>query len=174
MSIKGFKKYNKEQFKKGEVVFANPRNAAAGSLRQLDPRIVANRPLDIFIYFMSYSDVIFKNHDEALAALKEARNSGCRTLVITNVIGSTATRITDAYILTQSGPEIGVAATKTFTSQIIVLLLIALKIAAMKNKIGADELYKYILHLKELPRQVRQVLDDSNNINVLNSLVKWY
>ncbi len=72
MSIKGFKKYNKEQIKKGEVVFANPRNAAAGSLRQLDPRIVATRPLDIFIYFMSYSDVDLKTHDSALAALKEA------------------------------------------------------------------------------------------------------
>ena len=101
---------------------------------------------------------------DTLAALKEAKNSGCRTLVITNVIGSTATRISDGYILTQSGPEIGVAATKTFTSQIIVLLLIALKIAAIKNKIGADELYKYILHLRELPRQVRQVLDKSDEI----------
>ncbi len=87
-----------------------------------------------------------------LLHLREAKNSGCRTLVITNVIGSTATRISDAYILTQSGPEIGVAATKTFTSQIIVLLLIALKIGIIKNKISADDLYKYILNLRELPR----------------------
>jgi glucosamine--fructose-6-phosphate aminotransferase (isomerizing) len=101
---------------------------------------------------------------DTLAALKEAKNSGCRTLVVTNVIGSTATRITDAYILTQSGPEIGVAATKTFTSQILVLFLIALKIAMLKNKIGADELLKYILYLKELPREVRQVLDQSDEI----------
>ena len=101
---------------------------------------------------------------DTLAALKEAKNSGCRTLVVTNVIGSTATRIADAYILTQSGPEIGVAATKTFTSQILVLFLIALKIAMLKNKIGADELLKYILYLKELPREVRQVLDQSDEI----------
>jgi glucosamine--fructose-6-phosphate aminotransferase (isomerizing) len=101
---------------------------------------------------------------DTLAALKEAKNSGCRTLVVTNVIGSTATRITDAYILTQSGPEIGVAATKTFTSQILVLFLIALKIAMLKNKIGADELLKHILYLKELPREVRQVLDQSDEI----------
>ena len=101
---------------------------------------------------------------DTLAALKEAKNSGCRTLVITNVIGSTATRITDAYILTQSGPEIGVAATKTFTSQILVLFLIALKIAMLKNKMGADELLKHILYLKELPREVRQVLDQSDEI----------
>jgi len=101
---------------------------------------------------------------DTLAALKEAKNSGCRTLVITNVIGSTATRLSDGYILTQSGPEIGVAATKTFTAQILTLLLIALKISSNNNKIGADELYKHILELKELPRKVRTVLDNSNEI----------
>ena len=101
---------------------------------------------------------------DTLAALREAKNAGCRTLVITNVMGSTATRIADAYILTQSGPEIGVAATKTFTSQILILLLIAFKLASLKNKMGADELSKYIIHLKELPRKVREVLDNSDKI----------
>lgn len=101
---------------------------------------------------------------DTLAALKEAKNSGCKTLSITNVIGSTATRITDGFILTQSGPEIGVAATKTFTAQILVLFLIALKFAIIKNTIGSDEIYKYILHLKELPKHVRQVLNRSEEI----------
>ena len=101
---------------------------------------------------------------DTLAALKEAKASGCRTLVVTNVIGSTATRISDAYILTQSGPEIGVAATKTFTSQMLVLFLIALKIAITKNKIGADELYNHIVELKGLPRAVREVLDRNDKI----------
>ena len=53
MSVEGFKKYNKEQADKDGVIFANPRNASAGSLRQLDSRIVAKRPLDIFIYVIS-------------------------------------------------------------------------------------------------------------------------
>ena len=101
---------------------------------------------------------------DTLAALKEAKNSGCKTLVITNVIGSTATRIADGYILTQSGPEIGVAATKTFTSQIIVLFLIALKTAIIRGKIGSDEVYHHILQLKELPREIRHVLDRSDKI----------
>jgi len=109
---------------------------------------------------------------DTLAALKEAKNSGCETLVVTNVVGSTATRISDAYILTQSGPEIGVAATKTFTSQILVLFLLALKISIIKNKIGADELYKYILQLKELPRNVRQILDQSKKISGIASKLK--
>jgi glucosamine--fructose-6-phosphate aminotransferase (isomerizing) len=101
---------------------------------------------------------------DTLAALREAQTSGCKTLVVTNVIGSTATRISDGYILQQSGPEIGVAATKTFTSQIIVLFLIALKIALLQKKLGSDELYNYIFHLKELPRNVRDVLERSNDI----------
>jgi len=101
---------------------------------------------------------------DTLAALKEAKKYGCKTLVVTNVIGSTAARISDGYILMQSGPEIGVAATKTFTSQIIVLFLIALKIGITGNKLGLDELYKYILDLKELPRKVRQILDNNDEI----------
>lgn|GEM_PF-2401 len=109
---------------------------------------------------------------DTLAALREAKNSGCKTLAITNVIGSTATRIANGYILTQSGPEIGVAATKTFTSQIIILLLTALKIASIKNTLGSNDLYNYILRLKELPRQVRQILDNSNEIKRIAKQIK--
>ncbi len=101
---------------------------------------------------------------DTMAALREAKNSGCRTLVITNVIGSSATRISDGYILMQSGPEIGVAATKTFTSQILILLFIALKMGIIKNKISADELFEYIHILRGLPRKVRDVLDKDNEI----------
>ncbi len=68
----GFVKYNEEQTKKGEAVFANPRNAAAGSLRQLDSRIVASRPLDIFVYYVSFSDKDYATHEKAIAALKDA------------------------------------------------------------------------------------------------------
>ena len=109
---------------------------------------------------------------DTLAALKEAKNSGCKTLVITNVIGSTATRIADGYILTQSGPEIGVAATKTFTSQIIVLFLIALKTAIIRGKLSSDEVYHHILQLKELPREIRHVLDRSDKIAEITKYFK--
>jgi len=70
--ISSFKKFNKEQEKKGEQVFANPRNAAAGSLRQLDPRIVASRPLDTYLYYISYSDKDFKSQEKSLKTLREA------------------------------------------------------------------------------------------------------
>jgi len=72
MSLSGFEKYNAEHAEKGETVFANPRNAAAGSLRQLDSRIVANRPLNIFIYNISFSEKKFETHEEAINALKKA------------------------------------------------------------------------------------------------------
>jgi len=70
--ISSFKKFNKAQEKKGEQVFANPRNAAAGSLRQLDPRIVASRPLDTFLYYISYSEKDFKSQEKALETLRTA------------------------------------------------------------------------------------------------------
>jgi DNA ligase (NAD+) len=70
--ISAFKKFNKEQEKKGGQVFANPRNAAAGSLRQLDPRVVASRPLDSFIYYLTWAEKDFKTQEKALEVLREA------------------------------------------------------------------------------------------------------
>ena len=72
MSVSGFKKYNSQQEKEGGTVFANPRNASAGSLRQLDPKIVAIRPLDIFVYYISYTDKKVKTQWEALDLLKKS------------------------------------------------------------------------------------------------------
>ncbi len=70
--ISTFKKFNKEQEKKGEQAFANPRNAAAGSLRQLDPRIVADRPLDTFLYYIASSTKELITHEQSLGLLREA------------------------------------------------------------------------------------------------------
>ena len=109
---------------------------------------------------------------DTLGALREAKNSGCKTLVVTNVIGSTATRISDAYILTQSGPEIGVAATKTFTSQVLMLFLIALKIAIIQNKIVPSDIYDYIVEIKEFPKKIRNVLEKSDEILKIAKLLK--
>ncbi|MCH7923174.1 MAG: NAD-dependent DNA ligase LigA [Nitrospinae bacterium] len=70
---KAFEWINAERKKAGEQLFVNPRNAAAGSLRQLDPRITASRPLNVFIYGLTApEETPFQSHDEALAALEEA------------------------------------------------------------------------------------------------------
>jgi DNA ligase (NAD+) len=71
MPIKGFKELNEQRSREGESLFANPRNAAAGSLRQLDPRIADSRPLDIFIYTLSYTENDFKAHWDAMQTLGE-------------------------------------------------------------------------------------------------------
>ena len=74
LPLENFRKLNREREKKGEAVFANPRNAAAGSLRQLDPRITASRPLDIFCYGLGGLGVVegasFKTHFESLQFIK--------------------------------------------------------------------------------------------------------
>ncbi len=71
LPLKAFEKINKEREKGGEPLFANPRNAAAGSLRQLDPKITASRPLDIFCYGVgAVEGIAFKSHYEALQQLK--------------------------------------------------------------------------------------------------------
>ncbi|MEE9151631.1 MAG: NAD-dependent DNA ligase LigA, partial [Thermoplasmata archaeon] len=73
MPLEGFRKMNKEREEKGEQIFANPRNAAAGSIRQLDPKIPASRPLDIFIYSLSYIEGLgFNTHWDCLMTLKGA------------------------------------------------------------------------------------------------------
>ena len=66
-----FERVNALREERGEPTFANPRNAAAGSLRQLDPRVAAERGLDIFIFNLQFCDRVFSRHDEALAFLRE-------------------------------------------------------------------------------------------------------
>lgn len=85
MTKSGFKTYNKDQVEKGEQPFANPRNAAAGSIRQLDPAIVATRPLDIFVYAISYSLQSFSTHEEILNVLHTA---GFKTNPLTKTVDS--------------------------------------------------------------------------------------
>ncbi len=101
---------------------------------------------------------------DTLAALKEARKNGATTLTITNIIGSSATRVADGYLLMQSGPEIGVAATKTFTSQIILMELISLYLSLRYDQIGTDDFHHHIQQMKKLPRNIRKILDTIDDI----------
>src|SRR3989338_284421 len=73
MPLKSFKKINREKERIGEQLFANPRNAAAGTLKHLDPGVVAERNLDIFCYGIgAVTGKVFKTHWEALNYLKDA------------------------------------------------------------------------------------------------------
>ncbi|MBS7621359.1 glutamine--fructose-6-phosphate transaminase (isomerizing) [Candidatus Bathyarchaeota archaeon] len=95
---------------------------------------------------------------DTLAAVNTARQRAATVLGLTNVIGSTLTRISRVYISQQSGPEIGVAATKTFTSQLSVLAQLALRLAKKRGKISQDEMDFIDAKLKKLPDIVETVI----------------
>jgi len=97
---------------------------------------------------------------DTLAALREAKSKGTKVLGITNVVGSTIARESDGGVYIHAGPEIGVASTKAFTSQVTVLILLALMLARRKD-MNADEIRVCIDQLHEIPDKVRRVLQSS-------------
>jgi glutamine---fructose-6-phosphate transaminase (isomerizing) len=103
---------------------------------------------------------------DTLAAMREAKERGARTLGIVNVVGSTIAREDDGGIYVHAGPEIGVASTKAFTSQVIALALLTLKIARRK-KLSAAEGRKIAQAMEALPAQVQQILDTAPEIETI-------
>jgi glucosamine--fructose-6-phosphate aminotransferase (isomerizing) len=95
---------------------------------------------------------------DTIAAVSCAQQRAATILSLTNVIGSTMTRISRVYIGTQAGPEIGVAATKTFTSQLSVLAQLALKLAKKRGKVSQDEIDTLEEKLQKLPNMVDTIV----------------
>ncbi|MCS7110258.1 MAG: glutamine--fructose-6-phosphate transaminase (isomerizing) [Candidatus Caldarchaeum sp.] len=95
---------------------------------------------------------------DVLNALEFARMRACTILGLTNTVGSTLTRVSRAYVLQNSGPEIGVAATKTFTSQVLVLAQIALRLARLRGKIAQFEMDEFGQELSKIPNEVEKIL----------------
>jgi glucosamine--fructose-6-phosphate aminotransferase (isomerizing) len=98
---------------------------------------------------------------DTLKAIDHARMRAATVLGLTNTVGSTFTRVSRAYIIQQSGPEIGVAATKTFTSQVLVLAQIALKLARLRGKLSQDEIDEFDAKLQKVPDWVEKILKKS-------------
>jgi glucosamine--fructose-6-phosphate aminotransferase (isomerizing) len=96
---------------------------------------------------------------DTLAAMRTARSRGAKVLVVTNVMGAQATREADGVLYTRAGLEIGVAATKTFVSQITVMYLIALRLAELRGTMGRAELKPPISDLKRLPHMIAELLE---------------
>jgi glucosamine--fructose-6-phosphate aminotransferase (isomerizing) len=96
---------------------------------------------------------------DTLAAMREARAKGARVLALCNVPDSTLAREADATLFLRAGPEIAVASTKTFTSQIAVLALFTLMLARLRN-MSAEEAALYFKYLYDLPRQLDELLSD--------------
>ncbi|HOV81622.1 MAG TPA: glutamine--fructose-6-phosphate transaminase (isomerizing) [Methanothrix sp.] len=96
---------------------------------------------------------------DTLLALKKAKTCGERSLAITNVVGSSVTELVDGTIYTRCGPEIGVAATKTFTSQIVAVILLAIRLGRARGHLTPDRARKMLIELSKLPGLVQRVLE---------------
>ncbi len=101
---------------------------------------------------------------DTLAALKIAKEKGAFIYGICNVVGSSISRETHSGIYTHAGPEIGVASTKAFTTQITVLILIALKLAKIKKTFDSRQLLDYQAELSKIPEKIEQLIKTSPSI----------
>ncbi len=105
---------------------------------------------------------------DTIAAMREAKQAGCKVLAICNVQGSMIHREADGTILTHAGPEIGVASTKAFTSQMIAIYLFALYLGQLRGKIDEEQAKFHAQQLAELPLKIEQLLSDADSIEELS------
>jgi glucosamine--fructose-6-phosphate aminotransferase (isomerizing) len=108
---------------------------------------------------------------DTLAAVREAKRSGAPVIGICNVVGSSIARETEAGVYIHAGPEIGVASTKAFTSQITVLLMLALKLGRTR-RIGADEGVEIVKEMSKLQQKVARILADREKIETIADRLK--
>jgi glutamine---fructose-6-phosphate transaminase (isomerizing) len=102
---------------------------------------------------------------DTLAAVREAKAKNARILAICNVVGSMLTRESHGTLYTRTGPEIGVASTKAFTSQLVVLFLLALHLAQIRGKIAPEQTAELLAELTRVPHQVQDLLSEDEAYN---------
>ncbi len=110
---------------------------------------------------------------DTLAALRTAKERGALSLGVCNVVGSTIARDTDAGVYTHAGPEIGVASTKAFTTQVSVLAMMAILLGQKRNTIEAEYANRLIEELNEIPGKVEQILEQSDSIKEIAKLFTY-
>jgi glutamine---fructose-6-phosphate transaminase (isomerizing) len=109
---------------------------------------------------------------DTLAALHEAKQRGAKVLGIVNVVGSTIAREANGGIYLHAGPEIGVASTKAFTSQVVALTLFTVRMARLRGRLDADQGRAILHRLMELPDKVEQMLELSDVVRELARIYK--
>ncbi|HEV3223297.1 MAG TPA: glutamine--fructose-6-phosphate transaminase (isomerizing) [Puia sp.] len=119
-----------------------------------------------------YGDVIFAISQsgetaDTIVAIEKAKEQGAFIFGVVNVVGSSIARISHAGAYTHAGPEIGVASTKAFTAQMVVLVMIALKIAFEKQTITEDRYIQLLAELHAIPEKVKELLRTSEHIRKL-------
>ncbi|WP_314666012.1 glutamine--fructose-6-phosphate transaminase (isomerizing) [uncultured Selenomonas sp.] len=108
---------------------------------------------------------------DTLAALKESKRRGAKTLAITNVVGSSIAREADQVVYTWAGPEIAVASTKAYTTQLVLFFMLALYMAEIKKSIAAECTAQLVAQLHEIPAQVSEILSD---VDPIKTFAKQY
>lgn len=101
---------------------------------------------------------------DTLAALREAKKSNVKVMAITNVVGSSVARESDEVIFTWAGPEVAVASTKAYTSQVVALYLFSLYLAQVKGTMTAAEVAEVVDHLQEIPAKIASMLEDADQV----------
>jgi glucosamine--fructose-6-phosphate aminotransferase (isomerizing) len=95
---------------------------------------------------------------DTLAAMREAKQRGATTMTLCNVIGSAMTREADFTVLTNAGPEIGVASTKAFTTQLVGLYMLAIKLGRLRGTLSQEQAQEHLTQLSAVPKVVETVL----------------
>ncbi|AEE18912.1 glucosamine--fructose-6-phosphate aminotransferase (isomerizing) [Dokdonia sp. Hel_I_63] len=109
---------------------------------------------------------------DTMAAIKLAKEQGAFVFGVCNVVGSSISRITDAGAYTHAGPEIGVASTKAFTTQITILTLIALRLAQATGKMADSEFRSYLQELERIPEKVEKALKCNDQAEIVAAQYK--
>lgn len=109
---------------------------------------------------------------DTLAAIKLAKKEGAFVFGVCNVVGSSISRETHAGAYTHAGPEIGVASTKAFTTQITVLTLIALRLAKAKGTLSNSDYHRYLQELELIPEKVKEALQTAETTKVIADIYK--
>ncbi len=115
---------------------------------------------------------------DTLAAMRLARERGARVLAITNVMGSQATRDADSVLYTRAGPEVSVAATKTFVAQVAAMYLLGLRLAELRGTLSVEQLSALVAEMKMLPSKIEATLgsceDSVREISSLHSEQQFF
>ena len=106
-----------------------------------------------------------------MAALKETKRLGAKTLAVTNVVGSSIAREADQVIYTWAGPEIAVASTKAYTTQIVLMFMLSLYMGELTGTIPADRVAELVGELQKLPTHVGETLED---VEPIKTFAKQY
>ncbi|MCI5524406.1 MAG: glutamine--fructose-6-phosphate transaminase (isomerizing) [Spirochaetales bacterium] len=128
----------------------------ASEFRYRNPILNKN---DIFIVISQSGETA-----DTLAALRLAKSAGVHVIAITNCVGSTVSREADEVIYTWAGPEIAVASTKAYTTQLMCLYLLALKSAHLRNTVSPEQYKMLLKELASVPEKVQEILDDKSGI----------